>query len=672
MQRQILLIDDDENIRKDLADLCEVEGYDVTTASSGREALDLFRRKPFRVVVSDIKMPEKSGLQVLTDIKQLHPPSQVILISGNANLGDIIRAINLDTFGYVEKGNPKMLTDLLQKLEEAFQRYDELIGKATPELRAQALEPLAESFFPPPALSVLDDPGFSEPETFDDFIQHGLFHSGNRQYGEAQRCFERACELNSRSPVPLYHLGNLHIHRGEPERAIALLKEAVDLDNTAAECFYSLGVAHGRRGDPRQAVPYLQRALELRPDYPQALRSIGAAFGEMQLYDEAAKALEAGRRRPEDLGTFLVDLSLALIHRENDAPEKAVIQLRKALETRPDDPFVLILLGMICREIGDREGYKENFHDAFSADPGMAVAVYEIESQRLRRLEAERARLETRQGLLNSLTHTLRNTCAGGKPTIRGIRSLLEDFEEADAALIREKVIRRLQVLELTFDLLERNFGHYEFITVESKFFAERWAEEGTGPRTAADLLALSLRQPLCQLLFLEGQIAARKRLAGVNKVSDLKTLRQTLQEKGFSPYEADETQAFLAWLESHVSFLEVNLGEDSVGFRKGGMRFTFLYVLMTEIVFNALKYSDGSEPICVEWRGDESYYLFSVDNSFSSDSIHFTGSGKGQEFLDAMAGLLPGLDIVRDTQDDHYRITLKLDRKLLQGGTKK
>jgi CheY-like chemotaxis protein len=80
--KQILVIDDEPSIRFLLGKMLEREGYAVITAADGEEGMKLFQESPFDLVITDIIMPEKEGIEIIMEIKNEHPDIPVIAISG--------------------------------------------------------------------------------------------------------------------------------------------------------------------------------------------------------------------------------------------------------------------------------------------------------------------------------------------------------------------------------------------------------------------------------------------------------------------------------------------------------------------------------------------------------------------------------------------------------------
>lgn len=78
----ILVIDDDQEVRDFLVAVLERAGHEVTTAGNGRDGVAMFREHAVQVVITDIIMPEKDGIETILDLRREHPDLKVIAISG--------------------------------------------------------------------------------------------------------------------------------------------------------------------------------------------------------------------------------------------------------------------------------------------------------------------------------------------------------------------------------------------------------------------------------------------------------------------------------------------------------------------------------------------------------------------------------------------------------------
>jgi DNA-binding response OmpR family regulator len=116
-KKNILVVDDEQHVRILLKRILEEE-YDVTLAENGRDALDKFKRKKPDLIISDIKMPEIDGLQLLEGIRE-ESNIPVIMLTGINDPDAVIKAFSLETDDYVTKpfSKPELLLRVKNKLK---------------------------------------------------------------------------------------------------------------------------------------------------------------------------------------------------------------------------------------------------------------------------------------------------------------------------------------------------------------------------------------------------------------------------------------------------------------------------------------------------------------------------------------------------------------------------
>ncbi len=102
-RNRILVVDDDPLIRGSLYELLRGRRYDVEMASDGTEAMDHLKRRTFQLVLTDWKMPEVDGMSLLSHIRTNYPDTNVILITGFANINSAVDAIRQGAFDYLTK-----------------------------------------------------------------------------------------------------------------------------------------------------------------------------------------------------------------------------------------------------------------------------------------------------------------------------------------------------------------------------------------------------------------------------------------------------------------------------------------------------------------------------------------------------------------------------------------
>ncbi|MFW5994801.1 MAG: sigma-54-dependent transcriptional regulator [Spirochaetia bacterium] len=100
---RVLVIDDEQGICDVLRDILEDEGYDVFVAEEGYEGLRLLRTEPIDVVLLDIWLPNRGGMDILKDIKEEFPATEVILITGHGTIDLAVKSVKLGAFDFLEK-----------------------------------------------------------------------------------------------------------------------------------------------------------------------------------------------------------------------------------------------------------------------------------------------------------------------------------------------------------------------------------------------------------------------------------------------------------------------------------------------------------------------------------------------------------------------------------------
>ena len=114
----ILLADDEPLQRGSLGLMLQQEGYDVTTVEDGLAALIQLEKKQFDIVLTDIRMPRMTGMELLKQIKERNIKSEVILITGCSEVEDAAEATRMGAYNFVEK-NQNMDERLKSMIKQA-------------------------------------------------------------------------------------------------------------------------------------------------------------------------------------------------------------------------------------------------------------------------------------------------------------------------------------------------------------------------------------------------------------------------------------------------------------------------------------------------------------------------------------------------------------------------
>ncbi len=133
---RILVVDDEDHIQATFQRYLTLEGYDVAAAGDVKAGLAALDRRAAEILITDIKMPEIDGLELLKRVRQAHPETDVIVITGHATLGNAIEALRRGAFDYLTK--PVDLEELHIVIERALMHREE--AAALRETQAQLFQ----------------------------------------------------------------------------------------------------------------------------------------------------------------------------------------------------------------------------------------------------------------------------------------------------------------------------------------------------------------------------------------------------------------------------------------------------------------------------------------------------------------------------------------------------
>jgi DNA-binding response OmpR family regulator len=149
---QILVVDDEANIRLTLSTLLRRAGYDVYTAENGKEAVALLEQHMFDLLLVDLRMPEMDGMEVVAAARERQPEIAVIVLTGHGSLETAVEGLHQGIFDYLLKTTePRQVIErvkagLAQKAQQRRQRtLLDVLGSAVHELRGSPTPEPTES-----------------------------------------------------------------------------------------------------------------------------------------------------------------------------------------------------------------------------------------------------------------------------------------------------------------------------------------------------------------------------------------------------------------------------------------------------------------------------------------------------------------------------------------------
>jgi len=193
---RILVVDDEESIVQTLTGIFRDEGFEVLRAGDGDQALTLIQAAPPDVVLLDIWLPGRDGIETLQALKEMHADVEVIVMSGHGNIETAVKATKLGAFDYIEK--PLSLDNVLAAVSQALGRHQQpgrhttqarlssqqthaLIGDS-PQIHA-IRQRLAEAWRSDQPILIQGEPGSGK-----EFVAR-LLHSGSERHeGPFMKC----------------------------------------------------------------------------------------------------------------------------------------------------------------------------------------------------------------------------------------------------------------------------------------------------------------------------------------------------------------------------------------------------------------------------------------------------------------------------------------------------
>lgn len=149
---RILVVDDEESIREFFQIMLKREGYDVVTAANGKEGFEAYKKHSVDVIISDIQMPEMSGMDFLVKVKEADPEMVMIMVTAFGSTDTAVEAMKLGAYDYIQK--PFKIDEIKIILRQALEKrslkmenvqlkkelgtkyaFDNIIGGAPPMLR---------------------------------------------------------------------------------------------------------------------------------------------------------------------------------------------------------------------------------------------------------------------------------------------------------------------------------------------------------------------------------------------------------------------------------------------------------------------------------------------------------------------------------------------------------
>ncbi|HEY6435071.1 MAG TPA: response regulator, partial [Ignavibacteriaceae bacterium] len=125
MKDSVLIIDDEPELRSLLVKLLNLEGYKVQSAEDGKGGLAMVHKDDFLAVVTDVRLPDINGIELIQSIKKINPFTEVIVLTAYGTIEDGVKAIKEGAFDYITKGDEdnKIIPVIQRAIEKAKMSY---------------------------------------------------------------------------------------------------------------------------------------------------------------------------------------------------------------------------------------------------------------------------------------------------------------------------------------------------------------------------------------------------------------------------------------------------------------------------------------------------------------------------------------------------------------------
>jgi len=120
-EARILVVDDDKGLADDMVEYLTIYGYQAAAAYGGREALTMFEREDFQLVITDLKMPEMGGMELLDAVKAQDSRVMVMVITGYSTIESAVTAIKKGAYDFIPK--PFQMDELELIVNRALERH---------------------------------------------------------------------------------------------------------------------------------------------------------------------------------------------------------------------------------------------------------------------------------------------------------------------------------------------------------------------------------------------------------------------------------------------------------------------------------------------------------------------------------------------------------------------
>ena len=249
------------------------------------------------------------------------------------------------------------------------------------------------------------------------------------------------------------------------------------------------------------------------------------------------------------------------------------------------------------------------------------------------------------------------------------------DFENNKYIKNKDINIYRLNSLFANFSLIRSLIKSYKIYIQDPEYFKASWEKDSSGDANIDWVLVYTLRQVISQLLFVKDPKILNRLQIGTGNFNNKEEMKKENKRirKSFindvllTKINKDNISEILSWFTINLPFIKLEIKAPKLNFGLENIRFGLFFACFSEIINNALKYSDGKKPIELKWEEDSKYYIFQSRNTYNSETsfsndIKEIKSQKGIHFIERLMNMFADLkikstELVKIDVDDNYFI---------------
>lgn len=284
--------------------------------------------------------------------------------------------------------------------------------------------------------------------------------------------------------------------------------------------------------------------------------------------------------------------------------------------------------------------------------------------------EAE-VQIRVEKEMLSFLTHTFRSSISGGPETVEQVLEYAQSafgnrYQDRDVY----RMINNIASLKTIFTSMASLLDAYEIFVNEPDTLRQKWQEDTLGTHSLSDLLSVVLRQTVASMLFDESNLEQINRILTAHRGDSITTIRETfLSDIFWSEEVSHDLGRVFGWIEKYLPLIALDIEDPGLKLDPVGVRYSFLFAILSEIIYNALKYTDCQKPIRIEWIRQDETYFFSCRNTFSQETTRRRGSQRGLAFIAGLTQMIEGMRVVRKSDSNVFAVELHLKANIFHGG---